>query len=191
MSAAEAGRNEWPADAGERPDLAKLGPFRWRPQQAPSWEAPDQTGKIHSLAEHKGKPMLMVFYLGSGCSHCIEQLNLLGPLAKDYSGAGIEIVAVGTDNATELNKTFVQAKDAQGFPFPIVADPALGMFKAYRTFDDFENQPLHGIFLIDGAGYVRWQDISFKPFTDLKWLLNESKRLLALPVAPEGAISQR
>jgi peroxiredoxin/tetratricopeptide (TPR) repeat protein len=181
----------WPADSGERPDLAKLGPFRWRPQQAPSWEAPDQAGKVHSLAEHKGKPMLLVFYLGSGCSHCIEQLNLLGPLAKDYSGAGVEIVAVSTDNATELNKTFVQAKDAQGFPFPIVADPTFGMFKAYRTFDDFENQPLHGTFLIDGAGYVRWQDISFKPFTDLKWLLTESKRLLALPVAPEGVISQR
>ena len=135
--------------------------------------------------------MLLVFYLGSGCSHCIEQLNVLGPLAKEYTAAGIEIVAVSTDNAAELNKTFVQSKDAQGFPFPIVADPRLAMFKAYRTYDDFESQPLHGTFLIDGAGFVRWQDISFKPFTNLRWLLGECKRLLTLPVTPGGIISQR
>ena len=175
---------EWTGDSGERPDLAKLGPFRWSPYVAPDWQAPDALGKNHSLAEHKGRPQLLVFYLGSGCSHCIEQLNLLGPVAKDYAAAGIDIIAVSTDNAADLNKTFVQAKDAEGFPFPIVADPGLAAFKAYRTYDDFESQALHGTFLIDAAGYVRWQDISSKPFGDVKWLLTESKRLLAMPVRP-------
>ena len=41
--------------------------------------------------------------------------------------------------------------------------------------------PLHGTFLIDTDGLVRWQDISYQPFTQAKWLLAESKRLLALP----------
>ena len=181
---------EWAKDTGERPDLAKLGPFRWSPYMAPDWQAPDALGKMHSLAEHKGRPQLLVFYLGSGCSHCIEQLNALGPVAKDYLAAGIDIIAVSTDNAAELNKTFVQAKDAEGFPFPIVADPGLAAFKAYRAYDDFENQSLHGTFLIDAAGYVRWQDISSKPFSDVQWLLTESKRLLAMPVArPAGTVN--
>ena len=181
---------EWLGDTGVRPDLAKLGPFRWSPYVAPDWHTVDQLGKAHALADHKGRPTLLVFYLGSGCSHCIEQLNALGPVAKDYTAAGIDIIAVSTDNADELNKTFVQAKDAQGFPFPIVADPGLAAFKAYRAFDDFENQSLHGTFLIDAAGYVRWQDISSKPFSDVKWLLSESKRLLALPVnRPVGTVS--
>ena len=182
---------EWPKDSGIRPDLDTLGPFRWRPYTAPNWEAVDQNGAPHSLADYKGKPVLLVFYLGSGCSHCIEQLNTLGPIAKDYQAAGINIIAVGTENPAELNKTFVQAKDAQGFPFPIVADPALTAFKAYRTFDDFENIPLHGTFLIDPAGYVRWQDISYQPMGDMKWLLTECKRLLNLPVAPAAGISAR
>ena len=173
---------EWKADSGERPDLAKLGPFRWSPYAAPDWSAVDQLGKNHSLAGHKSRPLLLVFYLGSGCSHCVEQLNALGPVAKDYTAAGIDIVAVSTDNAGDLNKTFVQAKDAQGFPFPIVADPGLAAFKAYRAYDDFENQALHGTFLIDAAGFVRWQDISSQPFSNVKWLLSESKRLLAMPV---------
>lgn len=178
---------EWQKDSGERPEIGALGPFRWRPYPAPSWEAVDQNGKQHSLADYKGKPLLLVFYLGSGCSHCIEQLNTMGPVAKEYEAAGIKIVAVSTDSATDLHKTFVQAKDAQGFPFPIVADPGLAAFKAYRTFDDFEGLALHGTFLVDPAGYVRWQDISYRPFGDMKWLLGESKRLLSLPVAPAPA----
>ena len=182
---------EWKGDSGERPELAKLGPFRWSPYTAPDWSAVDQVGSNHALSTHKGRPLLLVFYLGSGCSHCIEQLNALGPVAKDYTAAGIDIVAVSTDNSGDLNKTFVQAKDAQGFPFPIVADPGLAAFKAYRAFDDFENQALHGTFLIDAAGYVRWQDISSQPFSDVKWLLSESRRLLGMPVnRPAGTVSK-
>ena len=174
---------EWKGDSGDRPDLAKLGPFRWSPYAAPDWSAVDALGKAHSLADHRGRPTLLLLYLGSGCSHCIEQLNAFGPAGKDYAAAGIDIIAVSTDNATDLNKTFLQAKDAQGFPFPIVADPGLAAFKAYRAYDDFESQALHGTFLIDSAGYVRWQDISSKPFSDAAWLLAESKRLLAMPVS--------
>jgi peroxiredoxin len=125
-----------------------------------------------------------VFYLGSGCIHCIEQLNALGPAAADFKSAGIDIIAVSTDSADNLNKTFAQAKDKDGFSFPIVADPELTAFKAYRAYDDFEKQPLHGTFLIDGAGRVRWQDISSAPFDEVQWLLAEAKRLLALPAQP-------
>ncbi len=174
----------WPADSGQRPELAKLGPFRWHPSPAPDWQAADAKGQPHNLAEHKGRPLLLLFYLGSGCSHCIEQLNLLSPLAKDYEAAGIHIVAMSTDTPAELTKTFAQSTGAPGFPFPILGDPTLTAFKSYRAFDDFETTPLHGTFLIDAAGNVRWQDISFRPFRELSWLLGESKRLLALPPPP-------
>lgn len=168
-------------DVGVRPPLKSLGPFRWHPYAAPEWSLPDGESKQRSLADYKGKPVLVVFYLGSGCSHCIEQLNVFGPMAKEFGDAGISIVAVSTDNAADLKRTFAQAKDGTGFPFPIVADPEFAAFKAYRAFDDFERIPLHGTFLIDGAGHVRWQDISYQPFRDAKWLLGESQRLLSIP----------
>ena len=68
------------------------------------------------------------------------------------------------------------------FPFPLLADPGLATFKSWRFYDDFEEMPLHGTFLLDAAGRVRWQDISFEPFTEIEWLLGESRRLLALPM---------
>ena len=170
-----------PAEAGVRPELAALGPFRWRPYAAPVWSLPDGDGKPHALADYQGKPVLVVFYLGSGCTHCIEQLNIFAPLTAQFADAGIQIVAVSTDSASGLQKTFAQAKDTKGFPFPIVADADFGTFKTYRAFDDFEHIPLHGTYLIDGAGFVRWQNISYQPFRDAAWLLTESKRLLTVP----------
>ena len=91
--------------------------------------------------------------------------------------------------------TFVWTKRAGSFPCPgrrCVATREPGgptslprstraSFRAWRCFDDFEGMPLHGTFLIDGDGKVRWQDVSFEPFTQLDWLLGESRRLLALP----------
>ncbi len=172
---------EMPGDAGTRPSLASLGPFRWHPSRAPDWSLPDQTGETRLFGEFKGKPVLMLFYLGSGCSHCIEQLNIFGPLTKEFTAAGIQLIAVSTEQAEDLFKTFALAKGQEGFPFPILADPSLATFKSFRAFDDFETTPLHGTFLIDADGLVRWQDISYQPFTQAKWLLSESKRLLALP----------
>jgi len=56
----------------------------------------------------------------------------------------------------------------------------LEIFKAFRAHDDFESQPLHGTFLIDAKGKIRWQDVSYEPFMDVEFLLKESKRLLQL-----------
>ena len=169
------------ADLGARPALASLGPFRWQPFTAPAWSLPDSEGRSHSLGDYHGRPILVVFYLGSGCVHCIEQLNIFAPLTKEYADAGIQIIAVSTDSAASLHQTFEQAKDQAGFPFPILADANLDAFKSYRAFDDFERTPLHGTFLIDGTGAVRWQNIGHQPFRDGAWLLGESKRLLSIP----------
>jgi hypothetical protein len=40
---------------------------------------------------------------------------------------------------------------------------------------------LHGTFLIDADGKVRWQDIGHEPFNEVDFLLEESSRLLSLP----------
>lgn len=168
-------------DAGVRPELDALGPFRWRPRLAPAFHLECDRGGTVELGALKGKPVLLVFYLGSGCVHCIEQLNLLAPLAGRFAEAGIEIYAVSTEAMADLPRTTDQAKSGAGFPFPLLADPSLAAFRMYRAYDDFEQQALHGLFLLDGAGYLRWQNISKKPFSQLEWLLKESRRLLVLP----------
>ena len=168
-------------DFGKRPSLASLGPIRWQPSAAPDFVLPGGDGRKVALRQFRGKPVVVIFYLGAGCAHCIEQLIAFAPLAEEYRKAGISLVAVSTDTAEGLSFTVEKAKYNGGFPIPLVADPALKAFKAYRAHDDFENQPLHGTFLIDGDGLIRWQDISYQPFMEAKFLLTEAQRLLHLP----------
>ena len=66
-------------DIGTRPDLDSLGPFRWQPNFAPSWELVDSREQLISLEDYRGKPMVLIFYLGHGCLHCAEQLQAFGP----------------------------------------------------------------------------------------------------------------
>ena len=67
------------------------------------------------------------------------------------------------------------------FPFTLLSNHDQRLFRAYGCFDDFEQQPLHGTFLIDEHGLIRWQETGAEPFKDAAFLLHEAKRLLALP----------
>lgn len=166
-----------PEDIASRPDLETLGPRRWAPPQAPAFSCPDVTGATHTLADHAGRPTIVIMFLGFGCVHCVEQLQAFGPVAQTFADAGIDIVAIGTD---PLEKIAEGGADA--YPFPLLADPAQTAFRAYRAYDDFEGMALHGTYLIDGEGRIRWHDISYEPFMDTAFLLEEARRLLGLPV---------
>ncbi|HEU4417709.1 MAG TPA: redoxin domain-containing protein, partial [Planctomycetota bacterium] len=171
----------FPADFGPRPALATLGPAAFRPWANPGFDLPCADGGQRTMRAHQhGRPTLVVFYLGFGCLRCVQQLEALSPKAKAFHDAGIEIVAIG-DQTLAKTQEHVAALGDKKFAFPLLADPELAAFKAWRCFDDFEQMPLHGTFLVDADGRVRWQDISFEPFTQVDWLLAESQRLLALP----------
>jgi peroxiredoxin len=167
-----------PTDVGERPALDSLGPFRWQPTPAPSWTLKDAAGQSHSLADWHGKPVVLIFYLGHGCLHCVQQLHAFDPKYDEFRKAGLELVAIGSDDAESLNRA-LDNYAGDKFQTLLLSDASLDVFKTYRTYDDFEQQPLHATFLIDGNGLVRWQDISYEPFMDAGFVLAEAQRLLA------------
>jgi peroxiredoxin len=169
------------ADVGQRPELASLGPVRWQPTPATSWSLPGADGKNVSLDDYRGRPVVVIFYLGSGCLHCVEQIQKFAPMASEFAGAGISLVAISSEPIDVLTGSLSKLSPKESIPFALAADPAMDVFKSYRAFDDFENQPLHATLLVDGEGLVRWQDISFEPFADPKFLLGEAKRLLGKP----------
>lgn len=169
------------SDTGERPRLSSLGPFRWTPVSAPGFHLEDTDGTAVSLDTYReqGKPVVVLFYLGFGCEQCLKQLHAFAPLYYDFEKAGIGLVAISTDTKEALRKAASKPDTKTRFPFPLLPDPQAKVFKAYRAYDDFEGMPLHGAFLVDGNGRVRWQDIGFQPFQDAAFLLAEAQRLLA------------
>lgn len=174
------------ADFGDRPELSFLGPFRWSPVPAPDLALPLADGGRFDLAAHRGRPVVVVFYLGFGCSHCREQLRAFEPKAAAFAAAGIDLVAVSTQTLEATRAELLAAPADARWTLPIACDPEFGAFKAWRAYDDFEHMPLHCTALVDGGGRLRWQDVSFEPFTKVDWLLAECSRLLALPAASAG-----
>lgn len=183
--AAELGHPEhWSApytpakDIGERPDPDSLGPFRWHPYAAPSFEVQKVDGQPFASTQLNGKPTIVFFYLGFGCLHCIEQLHAFSPVASQFRESGIEMVAISSESVDSL-KTGLD-RYSKAIEIPLHADPKLMAFKSFRCYDDFELQPLHGTFLIDPKGQVLWQDIGSEPFKDVEFLTRETSRQLNL-----------
>jgi peroxiredoxin len=168
------------SDLLPRPTLASLGPFRWGPSAAPSFTLKDSEGTRVSLQDYQkqGKSVLILFYLGAGCEACMKQLNAFAPLKEEFEKAGISLVSIGPETPENLKKFLAGMPADKRFTFPMLSDPDSRTFKAYRAYDDFENMTLHGAFLIDQAGFVRWQDIGFQPFQNARFALDEAKRLL-------------
>jgi len=170
--------------AGLRP-LESLGPLLWEPPPAPDWKLNDASGQAHSLAEFRGKPVVMLFFLGAGCLHCQAQLEAFAKERSRVGDAGWSVVAISSDCRDGIQKSLANYKPGP-FPFLMLADPELRVFQSYRAYDDFERIALHGTFLIDQQGLVRWTDVGSEPFMDVPFVIAEFKRLLSRPLPPKA-----
>ncbi len=164
-----------------RPDLIELGPSTWEPPSAAGFDLERGLGGSRSYEDYRGKPLLVVFFLGFGCVHCIAQLGDLDPMANRFSEAGIEVITIGTDTAQQVRASHQMAIENGIDPlhFDVLCDPAGESFKAWRAWDQFKDEALHGTYLVDPQGRIIWQDVSAQPFMETEFLLEECKRLLA------------
>lgn len=167
------------AKTPERPPVSSLGPLTFEAPAAPALSLPDARNRKVSLADYKGRNVLVLFFLGAACERCMGQLNAFAARRAAFAGAGIEMVAVSTE-ARESVQAMITATPtaARQYSFPILADPKLTAFKAWGAYDDFERMALHGSFLIDAQGKVRWRDTGFEPFLKADFVLAEAARLL-------------
>lgn len=168
-------------DIGPRPELRSLGPIHWSPPQAPQWQALSLEGKPWSSAQLAGKAHLLLFYLGSTCTHCMEQINAFAKAQDSFTRQGIGLIAITREPLSMAGQLKEKMSGGKMPDFPVLCDPSLEAFKAFRAHDDFEQEALHAAALIDAAGRLRWIDISWEPFTNTKFLSEEAARLLSLP----------
>ena len=163
-------------DIGERPALDLLGPMHWSPYAAPDWVVQSSSGEVFTNKQLQGKPVVVLFYLGFGCLHCVEQLHAFDPKLAEFEKAGIEVIAISTESLQSLQEAMKNLE--KPLHLKLHADPFLRSFQAFRCYDDFEQQPLHGTIAIGPDGKVLWQDIGYEPFMDPDFVLREFQRQL-------------
>jgi thiol-disulfide isomerase/thioredoxin len=84
---------------------------------APSFTVMTLDGKVVSLADYKGKALIVNFW-ATWCGACKLEMPWLAQLREQYAGHGLEIVGIVTDGATE--EKIRQIADKYGVKYPVL-----------------------------------------------------------------------
>lgn len=97
---------------------------------APTFELQDQDGKSVSLAQFKGKKVIVYFYPAAATPGCTKEACDFNDNLGALRGAGYEVLAISPDAVTKLKKF----KEKQGLDFELLSDPELQVHKAWGAF---------------------------------------------------------
>lgn len=121
---------------------------------APAFTLRDQDGEDVSLADYKGRKVLLVFYPMDFSQVCSDQLSLYQEVKPELSEQGVELVGISVDQIN-AHKAF---QEKLGIDTPLLADfePKGEVAKAYGSWfgpAGFANRTL---VLVDENGVVAW-----------------------------------
>ena len=97
--------------------------------KAPSFTLPDQDGKNHSLADYKGKWLVVYFYPKDDTTGCTKEACSFRDGRQALLDKDIEVVGISKDTVAS-HKKFV---DKYQLNFTLLADPSLEIIKAYKS----------------------------------------------------------
>jgi cytochrome c biogenesis protein CcmG/thiol:disulfide interchange protein DsbE len=90
---------------------------------APPLELKDLFGKIHKIADYKGKALLINFW-ATWCGPCVDEIPALQELYSKLGKENFEILAIGVDDQEDALREF-QKRYALTFPVLIDKDGAV------------------------------------------------------------------
>jgi peroxiredoxin len=157
-----------------RTSLEKYGPNRWEPYEAPPLEVVDSDGKHVSLQDYRGKNVMLIFYLGQECPHCMRQLHDIGNKKDEWDRLNTVVLAVSSAPAEKNAETL---KSLGKLPIRLLSDDHYTNARRFHSFDDFEEIELHSTLLIDSKGRVYWARLGGDPFGDIPFLTKQLERM--------------
>ena len=96
-------------------ETARLAPG----DKAPAFSLPDADGKKVSLADFKGRRVIVYFYPAASTPGCTKQACDFRDNLHELYEAGIDVVGISPDKPEKLAKF----RDAEGLTFPLLSDP--------------------------------------------------------------------
>jgi thiol-disulfide isomerase/thioredoxin/outer membrane lipoprotein-sorting protein len=115
-----------PADAREQaPQTA--GRVDLTGKDAPLFRGVSLDGKTYSLAELKGKPVLLDFW-ATWCGPCIRSMPTLDKIHNDYRDKGLVVLGIDVGEKRETVEKFLQTKP---IAYPVIMGDEAGIPSAY------------------------------------------------------------
>jgi thioredoxin-dependent peroxiredoxin len=143
-------------------------------KRAPDFELTDTEGQKVSLRDLRREgPVIVVFYYGYYCSHCVAQLFALEDDLPKFTRHGVHIVALSADPSSQTAARFRQYGR---FHFPVLSDRDNQVAEQYAVYTrgsaNHDEDLKHGTFLVDQNGQIAWAFTGDRPFVDNAFLLN-------------------
>lgn len=116
---------------------------------------PDQTV---SIAEFRGKPVILAFYPEDWSPVCSDQMALYQEVLPEFRAFNAELLGISVDGVW-CHLAF--AKD-RNLHFPLLADfePKGAVARSYGVYRTREGTTERALFVVDAAGTVRWSYVS-------------------------------
>jgi peroxiredoxin (alkyl hydroperoxide reductase subunit C) len=123
-------------------------------EQAPEFTLRNQEGEDVSLADYKGRKVLLVFYPMDFSPVCSDQLSIYQEVKPELSEKGVELVGISIDHAY-AHKAF---QEKLGIDTTLLADfePKGEVSKAYGSYLDGPGIANRTLVLVDEDGNVAW-----------------------------------
>ena len=125
--------------------------------RAPEFRLPAPDGRQVSLAELRGK-VVMVHFWATWCPPCVEELPTLAKLQQDLTGADFAMLAVSVDEGGGEAVTAFLRKNR--LSVPVLLNPDRSIANLYGTFKFPET------YLVDREGIVRYKVIGSRDWSD-------------------------
>jgi peroxiredoxin len=124
-------------------------------QPAPDFSLKNQHGELVSLAAHRGKNVVVMFYPYVFSRVCTGELVEIRDNLADIQNNGSALLAISCDPMFSL-RTFA---DRDGLMFPLLSDfwPHGAVSRRYAIFNEQLGCAGRATFIIDREGTLRWQ----------------------------------
>ena len=134
-------------------------------EQAPDFTLPDQDGASVSLADLRGRPVVLYFYPKASTPGCTTQACGVRDHLPQYEDSGAVVLGVSPDPVKKVKKFH----DAEELNFTLLADEDHAVCEAYGTWAEKSMYgktywgALRTTFVIDADGVVRHVIEKVKP----------------------------
>jgi peroxiredoxin len=111
-----------------------------------------------SLRDFRGRPVVLVFYPADWSPVCGDQVALYNEILPEFEQLGAQVLGISVDGPW-CHAAF--ARDRR-LKFPLLADfePKGAVARRYGAYRDADGVSERALFVIDGAGVIRWSHVS-------------------------------
>ena len=125
---------------------------------APDFELHADPERSLSLADFRGRPLVMAFYPADWSPVCSDQMALYNQVLPEFQRFGAEIVGISVDGVW-CHAAFAADRNLH---FPLLSDfePKGNVARRYGVYDHATGESKRALFVLDGDGVIRWSYVS-------------------------------